>query len=85
VPVDWPARTSPEFVMHDQVSRERYFQLGGAVSYSLSGSIDVNAFAFDTLWAESYVNMKGVGVSFTYSASPAQLIRKKRGQPASGR
>jgi hypothetical protein len=82
VPIDWPARTSPEFVVHDQVSRERYFQLGGAVSYSLSGSVDVNAFAFDTLSAENYVNMKGVGASLTYSASPAQLIRRKRGQEA---
>ena len=84
VPIDWPARTSLAFQTHDQLARERYFQLGGAVSYSLSGSIDVNAFFFDTLAAENYVNMKGVGVSFTYSASPAQLIRKKRGQESAG-
>jgi hypothetical protein len=80
VPIDWPARTSPEFQAHDQLQRADYFQLGGAVSYALTGSVDLNVFAYSTAYARSYVDMKGLGLSLTYSASPAQLIRRKRGQ-----
>jgi hypothetical protein len=78
VPVDWPAVRSPEYQVHDQVEREDYFQLGGAVSYALTGSLDVNVFGYATPSARNYVDMKGLGLSLTYSASPAQLIRKKR-------
>ena len=78
VPIDWPARTSPEFLVHDQVAREEYLQLGGALSYTLSETVDVNVFGYDTLSSRNYVDMKGLGMSLTYSASPAQLLRKKR-------
>jgi hypothetical protein len=83
VPIDWPARTSPEFQVHDQLQPADYLQLGGAVSYALTGSVDVNLFGYATTYARSYVDMKGLGLSLTYSASPAQLIRKKRGQEPS--
>jgi hypothetical protein len=83
VPIDWPARTSEQFLVHDQVGREDYLQLGGVVSYALSGSVDINVFGYATTYARSYVNMKGLGLSFTYTASPAQLIRKKRREKAS--
>lgn len=82
VPIDWPAKTSPEYISHDQVERENYFQLGGAVSFALTGSIDLSVFGFSTVYARNYVNMKAVGASFSYSASPAQLIRRKRRQDA---
>ncbi len=80
VPIDWPARTSPEYQVHDQLNRTDYFRLGGGVSYSLTGSLDVNAFGYATLSAKNDVNMKALGLSLTWSASPAQLIKKKRGQ-----
>jgi hypothetical protein len=82
-PIDWPAPTSRQFVAHDQLEREDYLQLGGAVSYALSGSVDIDAFGYSTVSARSYVNTSGVGLSFTYSASPAQLIRKKRAEKTS--
>jgi hypothetical protein len=83
VPIDWPALTSPEFGFHDQLERQDFVQLGGAVSYALTGSVDVNAFAYGTVWARSYMDLKGVGVSLTWSASPAQLIRKERAEEPS--
>jgi hypothetical protein len=43
----------------------------------------VNLFGYATTYARSYVDMRGLGLSLTYSASPAQLIRKKRGQEPS--
>jgi hypothetical protein len=83
-PIDWPDPTSIEYVAHDQVEREDYLQLGGAVSYALSSALDLNVFGYGTASARSYVNMKGVGASLTFSASPAQLIRRKRRQDAPG-
>ena len=78
VPIDWPARTSPQFVGHDQLARSEYFRMGGAVSYSLTGAFDVNAFGYRTVTGKSVINRGGFGISFTYSASPAQLIKKGR-------
>jgi hypothetical protein len=79
-PIDWPAPTSPEFQVHDQVRRAEYLRLGGAVSYALSGSLDVNLFGYGTASAKNDMNMSGFGVTLSWSASPAQLIRKKRGR-----
>ena len=77
-PIGFPARTSPQFQVHDQVTRNDYFRLGGGMSYSLTGSIDVNLFGYKTVSAKNDVSMKGLGLSLTYSASPAQLIKKSR-------
>jgi hypothetical protein len=82
-PIDWPAPDSPEFQVHDQVRRADYVRLGGAVSYSLTGSLDVNLFGYGTATAKNDMNMSGFGVTLSWSASPAQLIRKKRGQEPS--
>jgi hypothetical protein len=79
-PIDFPAPTSPSFQVHDQLSRSDYLRLGGGMSYSLTGSIDVNVFGYGTTSARSDVNMRGFGLSFTYSASPSQLIKKSRRQ-----
>jgi hypothetical protein len=80
VPVDWPATTSPEYEVHDQLNRSEYLRLGGAVSYALTGSLDVTASGYGTLWGKNDVNMSGLGLSLSWSASPAQIIRKKRKQ-----
>jgi hypothetical protein len=77
-PVDLPPPTSPDFVHHDQLTRTEYFRLGGAVAYSITSAIDLNLYGYSTVTARSDVNMKALGVAFTWSASPAQLIRKKR-------
>jgi hypothetical protein len=77
-PIDFPPRTNPDFVHHDQVQRTEYLRLGGAVAYSITSAIDINVYGYSTVTARSDVDMKGLGVAFTYSASPAQLIRKKR-------
>jgi hypothetical protein len=82
--IDFPARTSLDFLHHDQVERTKYFRLGGAVAYSITNAIDLNLFGYSTISAESDVNMKSLGIAFTYSASPAQLIRKKRKSDAAG-
>jgi hypothetical protein len=80
VPIDFPPFTSPEFQVHDQLNRTDYLRLGGGVSYSLTGSVDVNVYGYGTVWGRNDVDMRGFGASLTWSASPAQLIKKKRGQ-----
>lgn len=80
VPIDFPPFASPEFQVHDQLSRTDYLRLGGGVSYSLTGSVDVNVYGYGTVWGRNDVNLRGYGASLTWSASPAQLIKKKRGQ-----
>jgi hypothetical protein len=82
-PVDWPASTTLAFHSHDQLARNQYFRMGGGVSYSITGSLDVNLIGYATLSGKSDVNTSGLGASFTWSASPAQLIRKKKGQEPS--
>ena len=77
-PIDFPPRTSPAFLHHDQLLKTEYFRLGGAVSYSITSALDVNLYGYSTLSARSDTDMKSFGVALTWSASPAQLIRKKR-------
>jgi hypothetical protein len=48
------------------------------VAYSLTNALDINLFGYSTVSARSDVNMKSLGIALTWSASPAQLIRKKR-------
>jgi hypothetical protein len=80
--VDFPARTSPDFLHHDQVQRTEYFRLGGAVAYSVTSALDVNLYGYSTVSAKSDINMKSLGVALTWSASPAQLIRRGRAAEA---
>lgn len=82
VPIDWPARTSPQYLAHDQLNRTDYFRLGGAVAYSITNAIDLNLYGYSTISAKNDVNMSSLGIAFTYSASPAQLIRRKRAAEA---
>jgi hypothetical protein len=83
-PVDFRPRTSPDFLHHDQLQRTSYFRLGGAVAYSITNAIDLNLFGYSTVSARSDVDMKSLGVALTWSASPAQLIPKKRAAGAAG-
>jgi putative exporter of polyketide antibiotics len=78
-PIDWAGRTSIEMHSHDQLARTENFRLGGGISYSLTASMDVNVFGFGTVSGKNDVTTRGAGLSFTWSASPAQLIKKKRG------
>jgi hypothetical protein len=76
--VDFPPKTSIDYLHHDQLQRTQYFRLGGSVAYSITSAIDVNVFGYSTVTARSDVDMKSLGIALTYSASPAQLIRRKR-------
>jgi hypothetical protein len=78
LPVDFPPMTSLDFLHHDQLERTQYFRLGGSVAYMITSAMDLNFFFYSTVAARNDGNMTGLGVAFTFSASPAQLIRKRR-------
>ncbi len=83
--IDFPSPSSPDFQHHDQLRRAEYVRLGGALSYALTGSVNVGLSGFTTLYAKSDVNMSGVGLSLSYSFSPSQVIkRRKNGSSAEG-
>jgi hypothetical protein len=81
-PIDFPPRTSADNLHHDQLLRAEYFRLGGAIAYSITSAIDINLYGYSTITGKNDVNMNSLGFAFTYSASPAQLIRKKRAADA---
>jgi hypothetical protein len=82
VPIDWPAFNDPDYLVHDQVQRAEYFRLGGSVAYSITNALDVNLYGYSTISGKNDVNMKSLGVALTWSASPAQLIRRGRAAEA---
>ena len=43
-----------------------------------ANALDVNLYGYSTISAENDVDMMALGVALTWSASPAQLIRKGR-------
>jgi len=73
-PDDFPMDATIAF--HDQLARSDYLRLGGGVSYALTGSLDVSASGYASLYVRSEVNMAGFGVNVTYSFSPSQLVKK---------
>jgi hypothetical protein len=78
--IDFPPPSSPDFQYHDQLRRAEYARLGGALSYALTGSVNVGLSGFTTLSARSDVNMSGVGLSLSYSFSPSQLIKRRKNE-----
>jgi hypothetical protein len=78
-PFDYPPPSDPRFQFHDQLTRTDYLRVGGGLSYALTGALDVGLNGYTTLSARNDVNMTGVGLGFTYSFSPSQVIKRKKG------
>ena len=74
--VDVPPPTDPNFLYHDQLLRADHLRLGGGVSYSITGSIEVGFSAYGTLHAARDMNVAGFTLNMTYNFSPSQLVKK---------
>ena len=81
--VDIPLPPNPNFVFHDQLQRADHFRLGGAVSYALTGSLEIGLSGYGTIHAQRDMNVAGFSLNMTYNFSPSQLI--KRGKTPMGR
>jgi hypothetical protein len=84
---DVPPPTDPNFVYHDQLQRANHLQLGGTVSYALTGSVEISLSGYGTVYSRREMNPAGVTLSLTYNFSPSQLIKRRKGpkdpQPSS--
>ena len=84
--IDFPHIGTPAFVaftkssywsVHDVIARAEYLNVGGSLSYALTGSVDVAASYVGMVWGKNIHRINsGVVVGFTYGFSPQQTIRK---------
>lgn len=80
IPEDAPPGTI-QFLNHDPLARENFFNLGFGLGYAATGSLDLFATAFKTISGKNGVAAKSISFGVAYSFSPAQIIRKKRVSP----
>lgn len=83
--IDFPLVGTPEFKafvnspywpVHDSVARAEYMNIGGGVTYALTGSVDVSASYLTMVWGKNIHKISpGLVVGFNYGFSPQQAIR----------
>jgi hypothetical protein len=65
------------FIHHDQIGRSSEVSLGGGLSYVLSGSTEVYASYIRSVYGrDAHKIDNGISFGFTFSFSPAQVIRR---------
>jgi hypothetical protein len=70
-------KNSPLWPYHDVIARAEYLNVGGAVSYALTGSVDVTASYVSMVWGKNIHKLNsGVIVGFGYNFSPEQTLRR---------
>jgi hypothetical protein len=69
-------RNTPYYVHHDQLAQSNYFNLGGIVSYALTGTVDVFASYQSTVWGRSiHATQLGLAFGMNWGFSPQRVIR----------
>jgi len=77
-------RQTPYYVHHDQLARSDYLNLGGIVTYALTGTVDVFASYQSTVWGRNIHPVQpGLAFGLSWGFSPKRLIRSlaKRSSP----
>jgi hypothetical protein len=70
-------RNSPYFVHHDQLARSDFLNVGGVVSYAVTGTVDVFATYQSMVWGKNVHDLRpGLAVGFTWGFSPQRVIRR---------
>jgi hypothetical protein len=68
---------TPEFIHHDQIGKSSQVSLGGGLTYVLSGSTDIYASYVRSVYGrDGHKVDNGFSFGFSYSFSPAQLVRR---------
>jgi hypothetical protein len=75
-----PANTAfqgtPYYVHHDQLAQSNYLNVGGIVSYALTGTVDVFASYQATVWGENVHPVQpGIAFGLSWGFSPRRVIR----------
>jgi hypothetical protein len=84
--IDFPLVGTPEFKafvnspywpVHDQIARADFLNVGGGVSYALTGSVDVSASYVTMVWGKNIHKISpGLVIGFNYGFSPQQLVKR---------
>jgi hypothetical protein len=69
-------RQTPFFFHHDQLAQSNFVNVGGVVSYALTGTVDVFASYQSMVWGRSVHDLKpGLAVGLSWGFSPRRVIR----------
>ena len=69
-------RATPYAVHHDQLARSDYLNLGGVVSYALTGTVDVYASYQSTVWGKNiHAIQPALTFGLSWGFSPRRVIR----------
>ena len=78
-------RLTPYAVHHDQLARSDYLNLGGVITYALTGTIDVFASYQTMVWGRNVHRIQpGLAVGLNWGFSPQRVIRSFARKSASG-
>ena len=78
-------RATPYAVHHDQLARSDYLNLGGVVSYALTGTVDVYASYQSTVWGKNiHAIQPALTFGLSWGFSPRRVIRSFARKSATG-
>ena len=78
-------RRTPYYVHHDQLAQSNYWNVGGVVSYALTGTVDVFAAYQTTVWGRSiHATQPGLSFGVNWGFSPKRVIRSFVRKSAAG-
>jgi hypothetical protein len=70
-------RQTPYFAHRDRLAQSNYVNVGGVVSYALSGTVDVFASYQSTVWGRSiHASQPGLAVGLSWGFSPRRMFRR---------
>lgn len=76
---------TPYYFHHDQISKTNFLNVGGIVSYALTGAIDVFASYQATVWGENMHPLQpGLAFGLSWGFSPKRVIRSIVRRSATG-
>ncbi|HEX9688748.1 MAG TPA: hypothetical protein VGB47_06740 [Thermoanaerobaculia bacterium] len=78
-------RQTPYYVHHDQLAQSNFLNVGGIVSYALTGTVDVFASYQTMVWGRSvHAIQPGLAFGMSFGFSPRRVIRSFVRKSATG-
>jgi hypothetical protein len=78
-------RRTPYYVHHDQLAQSNFLNVGGIVSYALTGAVDVFVAYQWMVWGENvHAIQPGLGFGLSWGFSPERVIRSFVRKSATG-
>jgi hypothetical protein len=78
-------RNTPYYVHHDQLAQSNFVNVGGIVSYALTGTVDVFVAYQSMVWGENvHAIQPGLGFGLSWGFSPKRVIRSFVRKSATG-